>query len=241
MDAALVLLAGESGSGKSHLARVSGCTRFRLDEFYLDGDAAGLPRAHGIVDWDDPATWDGAAALDALVALIRTGRTVTPDYDISTSRRVGEREVTLADPGPGRRVVIVAEGIFAPELVRPARALGLDVTGIWLHRPRLAIFALRLVRDLRQRRKPPLVLVRRGWNLLVTEPVRRRRALAKGCVSLSMTQARRTVARLGSCPPPPPPAPASPAARATSSPLARTTPSPDCSAASPSRSDPTTC
>lgn len=204
MEAALVLVAGESGSGKSHLARISGCPRFRLDEFYLDWDAPGLPHTdYGIIDWDDPGTWDGAAALDAIAELIGTGRAVTPSYDISTSRRTGAHELTLPEPEPGRRIVVVAEGIFAPELVRPARERGLDVTGIWLHRPPALIFLLRLVRDLRQHRKPPAVLLRRGWELLRTEPARRRRAVERGCVSLTMRESRHVVERLSACPPPP--------------------------------------
>lgn len=206
MDAALVLVAGESGSGKSHLARISGCPRFRLDEYYLDLDAPNLPQTdYGIIDWDDPGTWDGAAALEGIVELARTGRTVTPLYDISISRRVGQHDLELPPPEPGKRIVIVAEGIFAPELVGPARERGLEVTGIWLSRPRLLIFLLRLVRDLRQNRKPPWVLLRRGWALMLSEPVRRRRAMTKGCSSLTMSKARRVVERLSECPPPPNP------------------------------------
>ena len=83
MDAAVVLVAGESGSGKTHLARVSACPRFRLDEYYRDGDAGGLPRTdYGIIDWDDPGTRDGEAALDAIVELVGTGRATVPRYDI---------------------------------------------------------------------------------------------------------------------------------------------------------------
>ncbi len=203
MDPALVLVAGESGSGKSHLARISGCPRFRLDEYYLDWDAPNLPQTdYGIIDWDHPGTWDGASALDAIEQLVRTGETTIPTYDISTSRRIGQHQLTLPTATPGRRLVVIAEGIFAPELVQPARARGLDVTGIWLHRPPLLIFLLRLVRDLRQNRKPPAVLLRRGWALLRSEPRRRRAALAKGCTSLTMTEARRVVERLTACPPP---------------------------------------
>jgi len=204
MEAALVLVAGESGSGKSHLARISGCPRFRLDEYYLDGDAEGLPVAgYGIVDWDDPRTWDGNGALDAIVELARTGRAVIPLYDITTSRRVGAHVLTLPDAEPGERIVIVAEGIFAPELVQSARERGLDVTGIWLHRPRLVVFLLRLIRDLRQRRKPPTVLLRRGWALMRLEPALRAAAVARGCVSLTMSDARHLVEGLRRCPPPP--------------------------------------
>ncbi|HPZ48602.1 MAG TPA: uridine kinase [Propionibacteriaceae bacterium] len=210
MEPALVLVAGESGSGKSHLARISGCPRFRLDEYYLDGDAPNLPQAGYGIDWDHPDTWDGVGALDALEELVRTGRTVTPEYDISTSKRIGRREIQLPDPAPGRRIVIVAEGIFAPEIVEPARARGLEVTGIWLYRPPPLIFLLRLVRDLRQHRKPPIMLLRRGLALLRSEPGRRRHAQALGCTSLTMTEARREVERLATCPSQEPP-------RATSS------------------------
>ena len=49
----LVLLAGPSGGGKSRLARLVGALPLRLDDFYRDADAPGLPCAHGIVDWDD--------------------------------------------------------------------------------------------------------------------------------------------------------------------------------------------
>lgn len=206
MDAAVVLVAGESGSGKSHLARVSACPRFRLDEYYRDGGAPGLPRTdYGIIDWDDPGTWDGAAALDAIVELVDTGRATVPRYDISTSRRVGEHTVTLPEPSPGCRVVLVAEGVFAPELVEPARLRGLAVTGVWLDRPPLLVFLLRLGRDLSQHRKPPLVLLRRGWALLLSAPGRRRRAEALGCAGLSMSAARRLVDSLASCQASPPP------------------------------------
>jgi len=127
---ALVLLAGPSGSGKSRLAQLSGCVSVRLDDFYRDADDDDMPCWGDIVDWDDPHSWNGAAAIAAMTTLLEQGSVSVPVYDISLSRRIGYHELTLPDAPPGQRVCIVAEGIFAPELVRclalpgrPARLL----------------------------------------------------------------------------------------------------------------------
>ncbi len=159
---------------------MSGCVSVRLDDFYRDADDPGLPHWGGIVDWDDPGSWNGEAAATAIRTLIDEGRVHVPVYDISLSRRVGEHELHLPEPSPGERVCIVAEGIFAPELVRRCRDLGIDTTGVWLTRPRLLVFWLRLVRDLKDHRKPPLILLRRGWTLLLKEPEQRRGCRREG-------------------------------------------------------------
>lgn len=192
---ALVLLAGPSGSGKSRLARLSGCVSVRLDDFYRDADDADMPRWGEIVDWDDPHSWNGQAAIDAITTLLDEGSVKVPVYDISLSRRIGWHELVLPTASPGQRLCIVAEGIFAPELVRPCRELGLDTTGVWLARTGLVVFLLRLVRDLREHRKAPHILFRRGWALLRKEPAQRRAAEAKGCQTLTM---RRAAARIES-------------------------------------------
>jgi uridine kinase len=184
-----MLLAGPSGSGKSRLARLSGCVNVRLDDFYRDADDADLPHWGGIVDWDDPGSWNGEAAATAIRTLIDEGKVHMPLYDISLSKRVGSHELYLPEAATGDRICIVAEGIFAPELVRRCRDLGIDTTGVWLTRTRLLVFWLRLVRDLKDHRKAPLILLRRGWTLLLKEPEQRRAAVAKGCETLSMRQA----------------------------------------------------
>ena len=186
---ALVLLAGPSGSGKSRLARMSGCVSVRLDDFYRDAADDDMPRWGDIVDWDDPHSWNGDAAISAMTTLLEQGRVDVPVYDISLSRRIGWHELVLPEPPAGQRLCIVAEGIFAPELVRACRDLGLDTTGIWLSRGRLLVFVLRLVRDLREHRKAPQILLRRGWALVRKEPALRRAAEAKGCETLTMRQA----------------------------------------------------
>lgn len=192
---ALVLLAGPSGSGKSRLARLSGCVSVRLDDFYRDFDDADMPRWGEIIDWDDPHSWNGDAAIEAMTTLLDKGRVNVPVYDISLSRRIGWHELVLPDAPEGQRPCIVAEGIFAPELVRPCHELGLDTTGVWLARTGLLVFLLRLVRDLREHRKAPHILLRRGWALLRKEPALRRAAVAKGCETLTM---RQTAARIES-------------------------------------------
>ncbi|MBB1501423.1 uridine kinase [Propioniciclava sp. MC1683] len=186
----VVLLAGPSGGGKSRLAHVTGALPLRLDDFYLDADHPDLPRAHGIVDWDDPATWDASGAVAALTALVHEGRALVPSYSIAESRRVGMHELTLDGRG-----LVVAEGIFAIELLPHARAAGLQVEPVYLDRSRWLVGLLRLRRDLAQRRKPPLVLLRRGWALLRAQPGLKRRALAAGFRPMRMQTAVRLLGR----------------------------------------------
>lgn len=54
------------------MARLSGCPRLALDDFYFDSDHPALPHTLGIVDWDDIASWDAAAAVAAIKALCET-------------------------------------------------------------------------------------------------------------------------------------------------------------------------
>src|SRR3954468_24226549 len=77
----VVLLAGPSGAGKAglageggvpggRLAEQVGLPVVRLDDFYRDGDDDAMPRSPlGIVDWDDPRSWDGDRAVAALEQL----------------------------------------------------------------------------------------------------------------------------------------------------------------------------
>lgn len=161
----IVVLAGPSGSGKSRLAARLGLPILRLDDFYRDGDDPALPRAFGIVDWDDPASWNHVAAVDAACAIARDGVVDVPRYDIPTSRAVGTRR--LESHGSP---IVVAEGIFAAEVIPDLRDAGVLGDAICLtHRP-VVTFVRRLTRDLRESRKPPLTLVRRGWSLLQNEP-----------------------------------------------------------------------
>ena len=92
----VVILAGPSGSGKSHLAARLGWTVLRLDDFYRDADEPDMPRSSlGIVDWDDVGSWNAAAAVDAIRALCDRGTAEVPVYDIAASARTGSHTLTL--------------------------------------------------------------------------------------------------------------------------------------------------
>ncbi|MCX6401735.1 MAG: AAA family ATPase [Propionibacteriales bacterium] len=185
MTARVIVLAGPSGSGKSRLAerleKAHGWPTLRLDDFYRDGHEDDLPRITdganaGIVDWDHPGTWHRDDALTALRELCTTGATEIPIYSISESRRTGTQRLDLQ--GATR---FCAEGIFAAEVVEECRATGLLAAAYCITQHPAVTFWRRLTRDLREHRKPPLVLVRRGFALARAQHQVVRRAVAVGC------------------------------------------------------------
>lgn len=192
-----MVLAGPSGSGKSRLAdrlrRAHGWPVVRLDDFYKDADAPGLPVSAelGMIDWDHPDSWDEDAAIVALRTLLTTGTAAMPVYDISVSRAVGQHTITALPDD-----LVIAEGIFAAEAIPALRAAGLLHSAWCIRHHRLKTFVLRLARDLRERRKPPLTLVRRGLVLMRDEPrvVARHEELGARCAT--PTQAEREMERV---------------------------------------------
>ncbi len=193
MQARVIVVAGPSGSGKSQLchrlADEAGLPVVNLDDFYKDGDDPTLPRRSlgagaPIVDWDHPDSWHPEDAVAALRTLCVDGRADVPIYDIPRNGRVGHRRIELAGAA-----YVLAEGIFADAVVRPCRDQGLLADAVCIHNPRLVTFWRRLSRDLRESRKPPWVLVRRGVALLRAEPDVLARARAAGCVVLSNAEA----------------------------------------------------
>ncbi|QOR70137.1 ATP-binding protein [Ruania alkalisoli] len=180
----VVLLTGPSGSGKSSLSRRLGLPVVALDDFYHDIETPGLPQRFGSVDWDAPQSWNAAAATAALVALCRDGEAQVPIYDIPTSRRTGTTTV-VADDAP----IVLAEGIFASELVASLRSEGVLADAICLVRPRLQTFWFRLLRDLAESRKPPVTLIRRGLAHYRAEPAKVRAWTAQGCRAASVAAA----------------------------------------------------
>ncbi len=173
----VVIVAGPSGSGKSHLAARLGWPVLRLDDFYRDAGAPDMPRTTGgvLVDWDHPRSWDASAAVAVIAELCASGRADVPVYDIAASARTDTRTVRVPD---GR---FIAEGLFAPVIVDACRGAGVLEHAICLRRHRVLTFALRLTRDLREGRKSPWVLVRRGWRLMRAEPQIIADAVAHGC------------------------------------------------------------
>ena len=148
-----------------------------------------------IVDWDDPAAWDADAAMDALDGICRTGSARVPRYDISQDRATGSARFTL-----GEHQAFVAEGIFVAEIVQRCRDDDLLADAIVIARSPWKNFARRLVRDLTERRKPPLTLLRRGRALMRNE-VDLVAALAEaGCRPLSARETGRTLDRWAAVP-----------------------------------------
>ena len=192
----MVVLAGPSGVGKSRLAHRAGLPVLRLDDYYRSGDDPCLPHIAsganaGLVDWDDPRSWHRDRAVEAIHALATTGRTVAPVYDIARNAPSGSHEVDLAGSP-----LFVAEGIFAQEVVAACRSRGLLAAALCLRQHPAVTFWRRLTRDLREHRKPPLVLVRRGWALMRGQGRIVADAAALGCEVVSVAEAEARIRAL---------------------------------------------
>jgi uridine kinase len=191
-----VVVAGPSGVGKSRLSAHTGLPVLRLDDFYRSGDDPALPRIEqganaGLVDWDDPRSWHHDEAVRAICELATGGRTVAPVYDIARNGPSGTHPVEL----DGARL-FVAEGIFAQEVVSACRSADVLAAAFCLGQHPLVTFWRRLTRDLREHRKPPLVLVRRGWALMRDQRRVIADAEALGCEVVSVAEAQARIRTL---------------------------------------------
>ncbi len=181
MRAHVIVLAGPSGAGKTRLAQRLGLPVLRLDDFYASAGDPRLPLvAHGprrgTVDWDPPDSWLLDDAVEALEGLCRDGRAEVPIYDLAHDGRCGSRVVDLGDAA-----WVVAEGLFAAEVLPACRERGLLGAAYCVRRHPVITAWRRLVRDLRERRKPVLLLIERGVTLLRTDRMVIARALDAGC------------------------------------------------------------
>lgn len=188
----MVLLAGPSGSGKTYLARSVGLPIVALDDFYRDGTDPDMPRdADGVVDWESPESWDCDAAVRALAELCATGRVEVPTYAFGEDRAVGTRTIDRGDA-----TIVVAEGIFAGEVIGPLRREGLLADALLIHQNRWVTFGRRLLRDLREGRKAPWFLVRQGWLKTRSEPLVVARQCQQGARQVSKPEARARLVEL---------------------------------------------
>ncbi len=119
--------------------------------------------------------------------LCARGRAEVPVYEIARNGRHGTQ---VLDLGGGE--LFVAEGIFAHEIVADAVASRqLLAAAYCVTQQPLVTFGRRLTRDLRERRKPPLVLVRRGLALMRDQGDVVERARRAGCDVVSSDEAFR--------------------------------------------------
>ncbi|HEU5038039.1 MAG TPA: ATP-binding protein [Nocardioides sp.] len=196
MQARVIVLAGPSGAGKSRLAERIGLPVLRLDDFYKSAGDPTLPVIQeganaGIVDWDDPASWLLDDAMKALDEICRTGRAEVPVYDIAHDGRCGWQTLHLDG-----EELFLAEGIFAQEIVPHARAAGLLAAAYCVRQHPMVTFWRRLTRDLREHRKPPLVLLRRGVALMRDQQRVVAHAVGLGCRAVHPDEAYAAVRAL---------------------------------------------
>lgn len=165
----------------------------RLDDFYKEAGDPSLPSLPdgGGTDWDASRSWDAAAALRAVCALCTEGHAATPVYDIAASARTGTELLDL-----GGSPLFLAEGIFAAELTTACRELGLLADSLCLRRRALTTFQRRLLRDVREGRKPVPFLLRRGVRLLREESGIVARQVAHGARPCGRDEALARIAEL---------------------------------------------
>jgi uridine kinase len=181
VPARVIVLAGPSGAGKSRLAERLGLPVLRLDDFYKSGGDPTLPVIDhgpnaGLTDWDHPDSWLPDDAHATLRELCSEGRATVPVYDIAHDGRCGEQVLDVGDSP-----LFVAEGIFAQEVVPTCEREGMLAAAYCVTQHPVVTFWRRLTRDLREHRKPPLVLLRRGWALMRAQREVVRHAVELGC------------------------------------------------------------
>ncbi len=196
MNAHVIVLAGPSGAGKTRLAEQIGLPVLRLDDYYKSAGDAGLPLVEhganaGLVDWDHPDSWLPVEAMDAVHQLCELGSVEVPTYDIARDGRTGHRTLDLEG-----QPLFVAEGIFAQEIVPACDAAGLLAAAYCVRQHPVLTFWRRLARDLRERRKPPLVLLRRGVALFRDQRAVVEHAVALGCAPVTPDEALEQLAAL---------------------------------------------
>ena len=192
----MIVLAGPSGAGKSRLAERLGLPVLRLDDFYRNGSDPALPRITeganaGLVDWDHQDAWLHEDALEAVASLCRDGVAEVPIYDLARDGRCGVRALDL-----GSHRLFIAEGIFAQEIVPRCADRGLLAAAYCVTQRPVVTFWRRLARDLRERRKPPAVLVRRGLALMRSQPAVVSHAVRLGCVLVTPDEAYTAITKL---------------------------------------------
>lgn len=138
----IILITGGSGSGKSTLAKKFSGTLLSTDDFYI-GKSKMTPDEKGEYDFDQPESVDLGECCRAVKSLEKGEEVEVPEYDMTTSERVGVKKIR---PFPSR--IVIVEGIFA--LHSPLREIG-DLL-IFIDTPMELRVARRIKRDLERGR-----------------------------------------------------------------------------------------
>ena len=182
--AQVIVLAGPSGPASPGSPNGSGCrccgsttsTRTATTR-RSPGSTAGANA--GLVDWDHPGSWlPRRRARGRSTRLCRDGRADVPVYDIARDGRCG---CTRSSTSAARRASW-PRGSSPRRSSPPAATRGLLAAAYCVRQHPCVTFWRRLTRDLREHRKPPLVLVRRGLALMRDQRRVVARAVALGCV-----------------------------------------------------------
>ena len=158
---------GLPGPGSRGSPSGSGCPCSGSTTSTVGGDRAPADhrrRQRGLVDWDDPASWLPDDAMAAVDELCRDRHRDGADLRHRPRRT---HRVTRCWTSTGSDL-FVAEGIFAQEIVPACQEAGLLAAAYCVRQHPVVTFWRRLTRDLREHRKPPLVLVRAGWRCSAT-------------------------------------------------------------------------
>jgi len=108
---ACVFIGGQSGSGKTVLASRVGVPVLSLDVFFRSAQEV-LPTWLGQTDWNHLCCFDASAAARAVQALLFSGETEIPEYDLASDRIVGRSNMSVVSGG------FIAEGVFAPAVIK---------------------------------------------------------------------------------------------------------------------------
>jgi len=146
----LVLIAGVSGTGKSHLGKfVAENTEHvvvvNLDDFYRDKSDNKAPLRRGQSDWESADSIDLGAAAEAVDSLVRGQTVKIPKYDMEHNRVIGDYAVDACNAK-----VIVVQGLFAFDVFVPSAA---RISRVLLVGSRMRLFCRRIKRDLTERRR----------------------------------------------------------------------------------------
>jgi uridine kinase len=178
----LLVVSGPSGAGKSTAVAAAGVPALGLDAFYRDRDAPGMPRRWGDVDWEHDDAFDLAGAVEAVAALVTTGRVTVRGHD-TAAERAAPVPAVVEVRGP----CLVVEGVRAGDVVGgvlahlAARGLTApEVVRVVVRRAVLANAVDRVVRDVRDRGRHPARAVLRSMRVAGHERALVRRDVAAG-------------------------------------------------------------